>query len=152
MTNVYDILETVRTEFLASPSITTVSFGELDKVDLDKTTMFPLAHVMINNGVIDAKTIVFNMKILVADIVDYNKKSADNDEFYGNDNLQDVLNTQFNVLNIAVTKMIRGDLFNNLYQVTTTSTAEPFTERFKNELAGWTINLAIEVPNRVSVC
>ena len=152
MTSVYDILEVIRGALLESPAINTVSFGDLDKIDLNKTTIFPLGHIMIDNGVVSSNVITFNVKVLVADVVDYNKKDDSSDAFYGNTNEQDVLNTQFGVLNKLITDMIRGDLFSNLYKVEATTTLEPFMDRFDNVLAGWSTTIAIQVPNRISVC
>ena len=72
--------------------------------------------------------------------------------FYGNNNLHDVLNTQFEVINSLIMKLMRGDLFKMKYQVTTEPTAEPFKERFSNELAGWSVDISIEIPNGISIC
>jgi hypothetical protein len=72
--------------------------------------------------------------------------------FYGNNNLQDVFNTQFQVINTIISKLMRGDLFEANYQVTTQPAAQPFKERFSNELAGWSTDISIEIPNGVSIC
>ena len=74
------------------------------------------------------------------------------DYFYGNNNLQDVLNTQFEVGNRLVTLLRRGDLFANLYQVTSDSTLTPFIERFSNVLAGYELVVSIEMKNDISIC
>ena len=152
MTHIYNILDTIKDELLANPSVNTVTYGDIEDVDLDKTTMFPLSHLLIDNASYKEKTIEFNIKLLCADIVDYNKEKSDFDLFYGNNNLHDVLNTQFEVINSLIMKLMRGDLFEMKYQVTTQPTAEPFKERFSNELAGWSVVLSIEVPNGVSIC
>ena len=152
MTHIYNILDTIKDELLANPSVNTVTYGDIEDVDLDKTTMFPLSHLIIDNASYKEKTIEFNIKLLCADIVDYNKEKSDFDLFYGNNNLHDVLNTQFEVINSLIMKLMRGDLFEMKYQVTTQPTAEPFKERFSNELAGWSVVLSIEVPNGVSIC
>tara|TARA_R110000824_G_scaffold323389_1_gene510306 strand:- start:341 stop:799 length:459 start_codon:yes stop_codon:yes gene_type:complete len=152
MTHIYNILDIIKDELLASPSVNTVTYGDIEDVDLDKTTMFPLSHLIIDNASYKEKTIEFNIKLLCADIVDYNKEKSDFDLFYGNNNLHDVLNTQFEVINSLIMKLMRGDLFEMKYQVTTQPTAEPFKERFSNELAGWSVVLSIEVPNGVSIC
>jgi hypothetical protein len=152
MTHIYNILDIIRGELLANPSVNTVTYGDIEDVDLDKTTMFPLSHLIIDNASYKEKTIEFNIKLLCADIVDYNKEKSDFDLFYGNNNLHDVLNTQFEVINSLIMKLMRGDLFEMKYQVTTQPTAEPFKERFSNELAGWSVVLSIEVPNGVSIC
>ena len=152
MTHIYNILDIIKDELLASPSVNTVTYGDIEDVDLDKTTMFPLSHLIIDNASYKEKTIEFNIKLLCADIVDYNKEKSDFDLFYGNNNLHDVLNTQFEVINSLIMKLMRGDLFKMNYQVTTQPTAEPFKERFSNELAGWSVVLSIEVPNGISIC
>jgi hypothetical protein len=152
MTHVYDILDIIKNELLGNPSVNTVTYGDLSEVDLDKTTIFPLSHILIDSANYKERTVVFNINLLCADIVDYNTKKANHELFYGNDNLQDVMNTQFQVINSLIMKLMRGDLFEMNYQVTTQPTAEPFKERFGNELAGWGVNISIEVPNGISIC
>lgn len=152
MTHVYDILEVLKDELLSSPSVNTVTYGDITDVDLDKTTIFPLSHLIIDNVTYAERTVVFNINLLCADVVDYNKESSDFELFYGNDNLHDVLNTQFEVINGVIMKLMRGDLFESNYQVVTQPSAEPFKERFSNELAGWSVSMQIEIPNGISIC
>ncbi|MDB0059607.1 hypothetical protein N9F18_00460 [bacterium] len=152
MTHVYDILDVLKEELRSSPSVNTVTYGEVSDLDLDKTTMFPLSHLLIENVSYNERTVNFRIKVLCADIVDYNKKPSEFDDFYGNDNLHDVMNTQFEVINTLIMKLMRGDLFNARYQVNTSPVAEPFKERFNNVLAGWSVDIDIEVPNGASVC
>ncbi|MDB4245997.1 hypothetical protein N9824_00470 [bacterium] len=152
MTHVYDILDVLKEELRSSPSVNTVTYGEVSDLDLDKTTMFPLSHLLIENVSYNERTVNFRIKVLCADIVDYNKKPSEFDDFYGNDNLHDVMNTQFEVINTLIMKLMRGDLFNAKYQVNTSPVAEPFKERFNNVLAGWSVDIDIEVPNGASIC
>lgn len=152
MKHVYDLLDTIKDELRSYPSVNTVTYGDIADLDLDKTTMFPLSHLLMENVTYKERTLVFNIKLMCADVVDYNKKKANFDEFYGNDNLQDVFNTQFEVINSVIMKLMRGDLFNAKYQVLTTPVAEPFKERFSNVLAGWTVDISIEIPNGISIC
>jgi len=152
MTHIYDILDTIKDELLSSPSVNTVTYGDITDVDLDKTTMFPLSHLIIDSVTYGERVVSFNIQVLCADIVDYNTKKADFELFYGNNNLHDVLNTQFEVINRLIAKLMRGDLFKSNYQVTTQPTATPFKERFSNELAGWSADITIEIPNGISIC
>ncbi len=152
MTHIYDILDTIKDELLSSPSVNTVTYGDIADVDLDKTTMFPLSHILIDNVTYGERIVSVNIKLLCADIIDYNTKKADFELFYGNDNLHDVLNTQFQVINSLIMKLMRGSLFEENYQVTTQPVAEPFKERFSNELAGWSTNIVIDLPNGISIC
>ena len=152
MKHVYDILDVLRDELRSHPAVNTVSYGDITDLDLDKTTMFPLSHLLIDSASYGERTITFSIKLLCADIVDYNQSENQFDEFYGNDNLHDVMNTQFQVINSLITKLMRGDLFKSNYQVTTTPSAEPFKESYGNVLAGWTTVIQIEIPNGVSIC
>lgn len=152
MTHVYDILDVLRDELRSNPSVNTVTYGDITDLDLDKTTMFPLSHLLIDNASYGERTITFSIRVLCADIIDYNQQENQYDEFYGNDNLHDVMNTQFQVINSLIMKLMRGDLFNSKFQVTSTPTAEPFKEKYGNVLAGWTTILEIEVPNGISIC
>ncbi len=152
MTQFYDILDTIKDELRASPFINTVTFGDISEVDLDKTSMFPLSHIIMENVQHKGNTLVFNLKILFTDVVDYNKEDTEFDKFYGNNNLQDVFNTQLQAANKLITKLKRGDLFANRYQLDNEPTLEPFKERFANELAGWSTDISIAMPNNSSTC
>jgi hypothetical protein len=152
MKHVYDILDVLRDELRSHPAVNTVSYGDITDLDLDKTTMFPLSHLLIDSASYGERTITFSIKLLCADIVDYNQSESQFDEFYGNDNLHDVMNTQFQVINSLITKLMRGDLFKSNYQVTSTPSAEPFKEKYGNVLAGWSTVIQIEIPNGVSIC
>lgn len=153
MTNhVYDILDTLKIELRNTVGVNTVSFGNITEVDLNKTSIFPLSHIILGTSRHLSNVIEFDITIIMADVVDENNLKETGDEFYGNDNLQDVLNTQFTVGNRIVSKMRRGDLFNNKYQILSDPTLEPFMDRFSNLLAGYELNVSIQIPNGISVC
>lgn len=151
MTQFYDILDTLKTELRASPSINTVSFGDITDIDLDKTSMFPLAHIIMPSVQYRGSVLVFDVNIFFADIVDYNKVTSSFDDFYGSDNLHDIFNTQLQVVNTLVSRLKRGDLFASKYQLDGEPTISPFKEKFTNELAGWDISMSIVMPNTVAI-
>jgi hypothetical protein len=152
MTQFYDILDKIKEELRLNPNVFSVTYGDITKVDLDKTTIFPLSHLNISNATIGEHTISFTLQLLCVDIVDYNKESNPDDEFYGNDNMQDILNTQLQVVNDIVSKLRRGDLFTDRLQVVEDVSVQPFMDRFENELAGWGADIIIEMPNDISIC
>ena len=90
--------------------------------------------------------------MLCADIVDYSKEEYENDVFYGNNNIQDILNTQLSVINFIFVKLKRGDLRTRKLQVDEAISCQPFKERFENELAGWEAELDIIMENDYSIC
>jgi hypothetical protein len=85
------------------------------------------------------------------DIVDISKE-PDVNIFVGNDNEQDVLNTQLAVLNKLIQKLRIGNLYVSKYQVIGDVSLEPFRDRFENQIAGWTATMDIIIENDVDVC
>ena len=153
MRQIYEITDTVRNSISSNGITNKVTFGDLLQVHLDKTTMFPLAHITIGTSTFSDSTVTIPLNILFIDIVDVNKEPTDDDIFYGNDNLQDVLNTQFQAANLIQSELRRGDLFDSLYQVLDDVSADPFLDNFENQLAGWSVDLNIVLPNNdISVC
>ena len=152
MREFYDILDVIKDNLRSNPSITTVTFGNLTDLDLDKTTMYPLSHIYVNNATHNGNVINFEINILCMDIVDINKEEADGDDFYGNDNLHDVLNTQLSTLNSLITSLGRGDLYRDKYQLNGIPVLTPFKERFSNTFAGWEASIVISVKNNITIC
>ncbi len=153
MRAVYQILDKIKDKLRTSPNIQTVSFGDIMEVDLNKTTLYPLAHVGMGDVSLQDHKIEVTINLLLLDVVDDNRDPSTEDEFYGNSNLQDILNTLLAEANILISDLRRGSSFDELYQVDTDITARPFLDRFENQLAGWGVDLVISFPNNdVSIC
>ena len=151
MTGFYNVTKKIKDALNAEPFVNTVSYGSLDDVDLNKQTIFPLSHIIVNNCNVASNTMTFNISILAMDIVDESKDEV-TDIFVGNDNEQDVLNTQLEVLNRVVAILQRGDLYTDLFQVEGAVGCEPFVDRFENKLAGWAATFDVLVKNDMTVC
>ena len=151
MTGFYNVTKKIKDALNAEPFVNTVSYGSLDDVDLNKQTIFPLSHIIVNNCNVASNTMTFNISILAMDIVDESKE-ATTDIFRGNNNEQDVLNTQLAVLNKLVQVLRRGDLYNDKYQLSGDANLEPFVDRFENKVAGWTATFDIFVNNDIEIC
>jgi hypothetical protein len=151
MKGFYNVTQKIKDTLSAEPFVNTVTFGSIDDVDLDKQTMFPLCHIITNNCVVSDNILTFNISILAMDIVDINKEEVA-DIFVGNDNEQDVLNTQLATLNRLITVLRRGDVYTDKYQIEADVTCEPFVDRFENKLAGWTATFDVIVENDMTVC
>ena len=152
MTQVYDILDKVRDRLRDNPNVFSVTFGDITEVDLNKTTIFPLSHLTITNVTFERSVINFTIRMLCLDIVDYNKEKYDDDMFYGNTNLQDIYNTQLQVVNDVVQSVRRGSLFDSKIQIIGEPSATPFQDRYENELAGWGIEINLSMINDISIC
>ena len=120
-------------------------------VDLSKQSIFPLSHIIVNNTTVQEKTLTFSISILAMDIVDISKQES-TDIFRGNDNEQDVLNTQLALLTRISALLKRGTLYSDKYQLDGDVTCEPFVDRFENKLAGWTGTFTIVVQNDMTIC
>jgi len=151
MKGFYNVTKKIKEALEAEPFVNTVTFGSIDDVDLNKTTIFPLSHVIVNNTTVGTKTLTFNISILSMDVVDISKDEV-TDIFVGNDNEQDVLNTQLALQTRVINKLQRGDLYTDLYQVEGDVSCEPFVDRFENKLAGWAATFDVVVQNDMTIC
>lgn len=133
----------------------TVTLGDITEVDLNKRSIFPLAHIIVNSGAITERTISLDVSILFMDLVDVSLENVKDqaEPFYGANDLQDVHNTQLAAANLLVQSMVRGALWDDDIKVEGTPTVEPFKDRFENTLAGWVLNFTVEARNTdTSIC
>jgi hypothetical protein len=151
MTGYYNLLDKLKTHFDADAVVNTVTQGDIFDVDLSKQTIFPLLHIMVNNCTLSGNTTTWNISLIAMDVVDISKNTSTN-IFLGNDNEIDVLNTQHAVLNRAYEIMKHGSLAYDLFMVEGTASLEPFTERFENYMAGWTMTFDVVTPNEMTIC
>jgi len=147
----YQLTETIKTQLLEDININTVTTGDITDVNLNKQDIFPLGHIIINNVIDQEQVLSFNISILACDIVDQSKELTV-DRFTGNNNLQDILNTQLAVLNKLIQKLRMGDLYTDMYQLEGDPNLTPFYDRFENQLAGWTATMDIKIYNDIYIC
>lgn len=149
MRQFYQVTDKIKDLFLADPMINTVTIGDITEVDLNKQTIFPLAHLIVNSAALNGSTMVFDFTAICMDIVDYNKNIAkeEGEVFYGNTDLHDVWNTQLAVCNRFIESIRRGGAYSDLFQLDGSVTATPFKDRFENLLAGWAVDFTITLPN-----
>jgi len=147
----YQLTETIKDQLLQDPNCNTVTTGDIYDVNLNKQDIFPLAHIIINNVTQQEQTLVFNISIIAMDIVDQSKQETV-DRFIGNNNEQDILNTQLGVLNKVIQVLRMGTLYTDKYQLDTDVNCEPFYDRFENQLAGWTATMDIIIYNDIRIC
>jgi len=151
MNGYYYIINTLKTYLKAIPLVNTVSVGDISKVDLYKQTIFPLIHIIVNNATLSEVTMSMNISILFMDIVD-DSKAEITDIWEGNDNEQDVLNTQITIAQRLTADLMRGSLYSSQVVIQSDPNAEPFVDRFENKIAGWTLTFDVIVPNEMTIC
>lgn len=139
----YKLLDTLKAQLNATNLINTVTDGQISDVDLDKQTLFPLAHIIVNSATIEGKLQRFNVSILAMDILDGKEKY---------DVEPSIMNAMLQALNRVYEVMTRGDLNPDYIMIDGAPTLEPFTDRFENKLAGWAMTFDVTMMSEMTVC
>ena len=147
----YQLTETIKTQLLLDINVNTVTTGDISDINLNKQDIFPLSHIIVNNVVVNEQTLDFNISILSCDIVNQSKLETV-DIFTGNNDVQNILNTQLAVLNKVIQKLRMGNLHTDMYQLSGSPSLDPFYDRFENQLAGWTATMNIKIYNDIYIC
>jgi hypothetical protein len=152
----YSATDRIKNFLLGLDSVNTVTYGDIREIDLNKQTIFPLAHVMVDNVQLASGTMTFQITVLAMDVVHVHKaigSEADVDNtYYGTDNEQDVLNDQLAVVNLLNQSLSRSQLRTDKFELTGQGSCEPFTDRFENKLAGWAYTFSAFVQNDINIC
>ena len=151
MKGFYQVTQVIKDQLLADVNVNTVTTGDITRIDLSKQTMFPLSHLIVNNVGNEDNILRFSLSVLAMDVVNISKEEVV-DIFLGNNNEQDILNTQLAVLNKLVQVLRGGTLHTDLYQLDGTPNFEPFYDRFEAEVAGWALTFDVIIPNDISIC
>lgn len=139
----FKLLDTLRSQLNATNLINTVTDGMISDVDLAKQTVFPLAHIVVNQATIEGKIQRFNVTILAMDILDGKEKY---------DVEPSIMSAMLQALNRVYEVMTRGDLNPDYVMVDGAPTLEPFTDRFENKLAGWAMTFDVIMISDMTVC
>lgn len=151
MKGFYNLTTKIEESLLEDDFCKTVIYGNSTKIDLKKQTIFPLANFIITNAVLNNSAWTFTVELSCADVVDISKEDTE-DDFLGNDNEQDVLNTQAAVIGRLMERLRRGDLRDEKYQLSGAPSMIPFTGRLEMLLAGWTITFDVDIANDMTIC
>jgi hypothetical protein len=151
MNGFYYVIHKLRDYIKETGFVNSVSTGDIFEVDLVKQTIYPLSHIIVNNASPKEFVTSYNISILFMDIVEISKDVPVN-LFDNNTNMLDILNDQITIAQRLVSSLKRGDLFSNLIQIDGDPLCEPFTDRFENKVAGWTLTFDIIVPNDMTIC
>ena len=147
----YQATEAIKNQLLNDVNVNTVTTGDISDVNLNKQDIFPLSHIIVNNITQEDGVLRFSMSVLAMDIV-HQSKELTVDIFEGNNDLQDILNTQLAVLNKLTQVLRKGTLHFDKYQLDGNASIELFYDRFENELAGMTSTFDLLIYNDISIC
>jgi len=107
---------------MAMEYVNTVTLGDLAQIDLNKRTLFPLCHMMINTVDFGGDSGVFNFNVTIMSMDSVNEWKSDDGIIgdpllMGNDNEQFVLNNTLTVLNKLNEFLYRGSLHNGDFEI-----------------------------------
>jgi hypothetical protein len=135
---IYNAIDKIKSYLADNDLITTITEGDIFEVDLNKQTLFPLAHVIMGNATRSSNVWQLDFNILFIDILDDTKS-----------NKVDAWNKMFQAQARVCELLERTD---NTFVLTGNPTAEPFTERFENDLAGWSLSFSVLFANDMTIC
>jgi len=140
--NLYKLLKSVGS---ANTLIATTTVGDIFEVDLVETS-YPLLHVGTSSASYGLNTLTYSFQLIVMDLVD--KDEANEEEV-----LSDTLQIIGDILS-AIRHTDDSDYtdFRHIVRIDDNISCEPFTERFDNEVSGWTATISIEVDFDASAC
>ena len=151
MNSFYNIIDQIKQVVEAEPFNNEITFGDIADIDLKKQSLFPLAHIMVNNMNIEEQHVTFNITLFLMDLVDVSNE-PNTTLFLGNDNRQDILNTQAALATRVIRVLQKSDLYKDQFQLLGTASCEPFTERFDNMLAGWAVTFDVGAKDEMTYC
>ena len=149
MKEYYGLVDNIYNYLNGNNNINTVSYGDIFDVDLSKQTIFPLAHITVNDVTFEDHFMRFAINVICMDVVDEFEESRQerSNTIYGSDNRQDILNSMLSVVNGLQSALRRGKMKENDYEINESPTATQFEDRFENLLCGWSMVLNVEIPN-----
>ena len=155
----FKIVETLRDALLSHSLCNTVTVGDISDIDMDKQTIFPLAHINVGNANFSNSIITYDISVLIMDLVhdDLGTTETSTSEaepsIYQNSTELYVFNSMLNIGNHLTDKLFNGDLYDgNTFVERSSVVAEPFRDRFQNVLCGWSFNFKLTTRNNIDRC
>lgn len=148
MNSLFALTDAIKQELDSNVLLNSVSYGDVDEIELLKTNKYPLAHVGISTGTISDSTSTIELSVIFIQQVDEVKTQEDsfNDsELYAQNNMLAAATRLVQVLK-------RGDLYAQGFQLEDDATVDFFGDRFTDKVAGVTVDMTVTIKNSVSVC
>ena len=150
----YQLCEAIQTAATNASYINTTTWGNIFDVDMRKMTLFPLCHVLVGQAEVQERTVIYDVDILVMDVVDYSKQDPNVDpySYEGVAMKQDIYHRTLFSAQEMIASMRRGALYTDGFRLVNDPVCEPIDEDFENTLCGWKMTLRIETPNPTIIC
>ena len=148
MNSLFALTDAIKNELDSNVLLNSVTYGDVDEIELLKSNRYPLAHVGISTGTISDATSDINLSVIFIQQVDDVKDQEDsfNDsELYAQNNMLSAATRLVQVLK-------RGDLYQQGFQLEENATVEFFGDRFTDKVAGVTVDMTVTIKNQASIC
>jgi len=148
MKSLFALTDAIKNELDNNVLLNSVTYGDVDEIELLKSNRYPLAHVGISTGTISDATSDINLSVIFIQQVDDVKEQEDsfNDsELYAQNNMLSAATRLVQVLK-------RGDLYQQGFQLEEDATVEFFGDRFTDKVAGVTVDMTVTIKNQASIC
>ena len=142
---------------LNHPNVETFTVGDIQSVDLAKQSIFPILHMTPNNVTISPQMFNYDIDLVFLDRVmeviplSTGKFNELVENYKTLTNLHDTWNTGLLALNDIYAYIARNAQAAN-FMISTDAICTPFEGMYDNLLAGWVMNINIQVPNDVNAC
>jgi hypothetical protein len=151
----YNILNYFKDVMEEHPSISSVTQGNIEDLDNEQYTTYPLGNVAITETIFGVNTTNFTVQIIVADKQKNlnNESSGSNNAqtipYYGVDDMVDIHANTLGIINDITSYTQRGlsgfDINDNI-------NCTQFSDRFNNGLAGWVSTFTLTTHNNKNRC
>lgn len=148
MVGYYQITNILREHLLADRNVNTVLIGSIDKVDIRKQELFPLANLIVSNHISVGGFDKFTVQLDIMDIV----REHNGDSWKTIDNNQDILNSIQAVFERLEASLSYGTLSDLSYKIDGNISLDAFEYRHANILTGWTATFDVLLPNEIQGC
>jgi len=145
MSGYFGITDAIRKAFNETDRINTITHGNLDMIDLSRQNIYPLVHV-VNQGVnFSDRTTNYTFGVTIMDLVDFDRSDPqdETEPFYGDDNSQDILHDLGITIELAIDRLKRGDLYDDLFRLTGDVGGVAFINEGENVLAGYNVTISV---------
>ena len=147
----YELIDDITASLKAS-GFNNVTFGDIDEIDLDKTTIYPLAHFMLSTSALPASTNKVGFEFIFVDIVKETKSitiAETNNPLKIVSNEVDIANDLNVKASHFFTSMTKPS--DSYYRKLTTEELAMnfFFERLQNRLAGYETRLDFNIQKPV---
>jgi len=148
---IYRVIDILKSELSNNPFCNNVTVGTLTEIDLAKMTIFPMAHISLENVTHNDNSFTFQITIFNLDIVQVSK-DLPTDPIYGNDNLIYIWVNQLYVINKIINRIKSSMTLYDGWQIDNNPQSDFINKEMENMLAGYQTTITFSIPNDTSKC